>query len=131
SLPNGFETEFLVGGGDLFQETIAQIVQSELLPLSIKISIKKIDPGQVYQTLTKYDYKMAQVNWTMDIPDPDEQIAFMLDPEKGGGASYSTDYKDTQMIEWVRAAQQEFNVTKRQAIYSKIQAKHAADVPHI
>jgi peptide/nickel transport system substrate-binding protein len=131
SVPKGFNAEFLIGGGDLFQGTIAQIVQGELDPLGIHVTIKAIDPGQVYQTTTKYEYQMAQVNWTMDIPDPDEQISFMLDPEKGGGESYSTGYNDPQMVGWVRAAEREFDLRKRQALYSGIQAKHAAEVPQI
>jgi len=90
-----------------------------------------IDEGQFYETLSSLDYELGYAGWTMDIPDPDEQIAFMLDPEQGGGDSYSTGYNNPEMIKLLRDAQREFDQAKRQALYSQIQALHAAEVPHI
>jgi peptide/nickel transport system substrate-binding protein len=130
SMPKGFKAEFLVGDNPT-NNAIAEIVQSQLAPLGIDVSLRLIDEGQFYETLSSMDYEIGYAGWTMDIPDPDEQIAFMLDPDKGGGDSYSTGYKNADMIKMVQEAEQEFDEAKRQALYSKIQALQAQDVPQI
>ena len=130
SVPNGFPVEFLVGDNPT-NNAIAEIVQSQLAPLGIEVSLRLIDEGQFYETLSSFDYEIGYAGWTMDIPDPDEQIAFMLDPEKGGGDSYSTGYNNAEMIKLVHEAQQEFDQARRQEMYSKIQALHAEEVPQI
>lgn len=130
SAPDGFDTEFLVGDNPT-NVAIAEIIQGQLAPLGINVSLRLIDEGQFYETLSSLDYEMGYAGWTMDIPDPDEQIAFMLDYETGGADSYSTGYNNPDMIELVQSAQQEFDEAARQELYSEIQALHAAEVPHI
>lgn len=130
SSPNGFKAELLVGDNPT-NNAIAEIVQSQLAPLGIDVSLRLIDEGQFYETLSSFDYQIGYAGWTMDIPDPDEQIAFMLDPEKGGGDSYSTRYNNPDMTKLIHEAEQEFDESKRQGLYSRIQALHAADVPQI
>src|SRR5262249_17316484 len=127
SVAKGFAAEFLVGD-EPANVAIAEIIQSQLAPLGINITLRTIDPGQFYETLSSGDYEMGYAGWTMDIPDPDEQIAFMLDPEKGGGDSYSTFYNNPEIIKLLRDAEQEFDPEKRAELYAKIQALHAAEV---
>lgn len=130
SVPSGLKTELLVGDNPT-NTAISEIVQSQLAPLGIDVSLRLIDEGQFYETLSSFDYEIGYAGWTMDIPDPDEQIAFMLDPEQGGGDSYSTGYNNPEMIKLIHAAQQELDQAKRQEIYDQIQALHAAEVPQI
>lgn len=121
--PNGFDTRMLVGGTDVYQESVGEIVQQQLKAININVTLQKVDPGQLYATLSKYDYELAYEGWASDIPDPDEQISFMTDPVGGGAGSYSTDYKNDQVVAWVHQAEQAFNETDRAALYSKIQAQ--------
>jgi peptide/nickel transport system substrate-binding protein len=130
SVPDGTAIEFLVGDNPT-NTAIAEIIQGQLAPLGIDVTLRLIDEGQFYETLSSLDYEIGYAGWTMDIPDPDEQIAFMLDPELGGGDSYSTSYDNPDMVKLVRDAQKEFDQAARQEIYSEIQALHAAEVPHI
>jgi peptide/nickel transport system substrate-binding protein len=130
SVPDGTAIEFLVGDNPT-NTAIAEIIQGQLAPLGIEVTLRLIDEGQLYETLSSLDYEIGYAGWTMDIPDPDEQIAFMLDPENGGGDSYSTSYDNPDMITLVRDAQKEFDEAARQEIYSEIQALHSAEVPHI
>ncbi len=127
--PNGFDTKMLVGSTDVYQEAVGEILQQQLVPLKINVTLQKVDPGQLYSTLSKYDYELGYEAWASDIPDPDEQISFMTDPVGGGAGSYSTDYSNPTVIDWVHQAEQEFDATKRAALYSKIQAQVAQDAP--
>ncbi len=129
SVPDGFDTTYLVPD-EPTAVAIAEIIQQQVKPLNINIEIERIDPGQFYETLSNFDYELAYAGFSMDIPDPDEVVSFMLDFENGGGDSYSTGYNNPQMNELVRAAQQEFDDDARQAIYTEIQQLHAEEVPH-
>ena len=81
--------------------------------------------------MSSFDYDIAFTGWTMDIPDPDQKISFMFDPEQGGGASYSTGYTNQEMIDLVRAGQQTFADDARAQIYADIQALNAQEAPFI
>lgn len=130
SVPDGFETEFLVPT-EPAPTAIAEIIQQQLAPIGIEVTLRPIDPGQLYETIVNLDYEMAWEGWSMDIPDPDEQISFMLDLENGGGDSYSTGYGNPEVIDLLRQAQQEFDEAERAELYSRIQAIHAEEVPHL
>jgi peptide/nickel transport system substrate-binding protein len=129
SVPKGFKTTLLVGGTDVYNESIAEIVQQQLAPLGIKVTLRKIDPGQVYTTESKFDYQMGMEGWSSDIADPDEQVSFMCDPVGGGANSYNTLYTNKNVIRWTRAAAREFNDAKRAQLYRKIQVQVNADSP--
>ena len=130
SVPDGFSAEYLVGDQSP-NLPIVEIIQGQLAPLGIDISIRTIDPGQFYSTIFVFDYEIAFTGWTMDIPDPDQKISFMFDPELGGGDSYSTGYNNPEMIELVRAGQTTFADADRAQIYADIQALNAEEVPFI
>ncbi len=130
SAPDGFSAEYLVGDQSP-NLPIVEIIQAQLAPLGIDIEIRPIDPGQFYSTVSSFDYDMAFTGWTMDIPDPDQKISFMFDPELGGGDSYSTGYDNPEMIELVRAGQQTFDSDDRAQVYADIQALNASEVPFI
>lgn len=130
SVPDGFSAEYLVGdrSPDL---PIAEIIQDQLAQIGIDVTLRVVDPGVHYATLSSFDYDFAYTGWTMDIPDPDQKIAFMFDLEEGGGDSYSTGYDNPEMTELVRAGQQAIDPEERQEIYSQIQALAASEVPFI
>lgn len=129
-MPGGFEVELLVPA-IAPGRTIAEIIQGQAAEFGIEVTLRPIDEGQMYSTVSAYDYEMAYTGWTMDIPDPDQNISFMFDFENGGGESYSTGYDNPEAAALVRAAQQELDPTARAAIYSQIQALNAEEVPFI
>ena len=66
-----------------------------------------------------------------DISDPDEMASFEVDFKDGGSTSYWSSYDNPAAIKLVHQAQAEFNPTKRAALYAKIQAIVAQDVPFV
>ena len=130
SVPDGLDVELSVSDQQPGL-TVAEIVQSQLAPLGINVTLRPIEQGQFYSTISSFDYEIAYTGWTMDIPDPDQNIAFMFDPEKGGGNSYSTGYDNPDMVELVRAGQQALDNDERAGIYAEIQALNAREVPFI
>jgi peptide/nickel transport system substrate-binding protein len=126
SVPGGFTTTFLAMSGDSVDSGIAQILQASLKDLGITMNIQNVDPSAQHDMTTKLQYDIAHSYWTMDLADPDELAQFALDPTSGGHSFY-TGSNDPALIDLVHQAQQEFDKTKRQALYSKIQQQAADD----
>jgi peptide/nickel transport system substrate-binding protein len=126
SVPSGFSTNLLVGAGSVDENSIAQIIQQELQPLGIKITLTKVDPSDEFTKIQDFDYDMGFSYWTMDIADPDELVTFAVDPTSGAH-SFFTDYNNKQVIDWTHAAEREFDTTKRAEYYNNIQQQASAD----
>jgi peptide/nickel transport system substrate-binding protein len=124
SVPKGFTTTWLAMSGDAVDAAIAQILQASLKELGITMKIQNVDPSAQHDLTQKLQYEIAHSYWTMDLADPDELVQFALDP-KSGGRSFNTGFDDREIIDLVHKAQREFDKTKRQELYSQIQAKAA------
>src|SRR5580704_14273655 len=127
--PNGFTTSMLIGSTDVYQEAVGTIVQQELKAININVTLDKIDPGQLYAILSQEKYGLAYEAWASDIPDPDEQASFMLDPVGGGADSYSTGYNNPQVVQLVHQTEKAFVEAQRASLYTQIQVQVAQDAP--
>jgi peptide/nickel transport system substrate-binding protein len=125
----GFPVELTIDNQPA-SSTVAQIVQSELAALGITVTIKVVDSGQLYTTLGQRAYQMGYAAWASDIPDPDEQLTFMLDP-KAGGDSYYTGYDNPAVTKLINEARVELDSTKRAAQYAEVQRIVAQEVPQL
>ncbi len=126
SRPDGFSTTILVASGDANQQSIAQIMQSELAKLNIKLTIKSLDPTANKQARNQKDFDMTVTAWTMDIPDPDEWTSFAVDPNGGSSSAY-TSYNNPQVVALNKQAQQTSDTAERQKLYSELQQKTGQD----
>ena len=105
-------------------------MQSQLKPLKINVSIKVVPSSQIYTIFGKGQYQMGMAAWASDIPDPDEQISYMLDPAAGGN-SYYTYYDNKDLSNLIEQAEVEQDDAKRGDLYKQIQAIQATDVPQV
>jgi peptide/nickel transport system substrate-binding protein len=127
--PDGFDVEFL--SSNLSQDTsIAQIMQQALKPLGINVTVRTIDQNQIFTTQGKGDYQMSIDYWTMDIPDPDEDTQWFLNPDAGGNC-YFTYYNNPTMTKMVTDAAKEFDTTKRGELYKQVQQLAQQDLPQL
>jgi peptide/nickel transport system substrate-binding protein len=126
SVPHGFSTTLLIPSGTSDASTIATIMQSELKPLGIKVTIKQLDPNTAFLDAQQEKYDMTLSYWTMDIPDPDELVTFAVDPNSGA-KSFFTSYNNPTVVKDAHLAEQTLSTSKRQTLYNFIQAHAAAD----
>ena len=129
SVPNGFSTTLMVGSGVETEQALAQIIQQELKPLGIKVTLRVVDPNSEYTNIENFDYDMAFNYDTTDIVDPDELISFSAMGDNTGQHTYAlfTNYNNPQVNTWAQQAERNFNSAQRLALYSKIQAQVAND----
>jgi peptide/nickel transport system substrate-binding protein len=124
----GFTVDFIAGSGDPVQTAVAQIVQAELKPLNINVKIQEMDPAQVTAQEQSFHFGMRETYWTMDIVDPDEYVSFVLDGKAGAFANW-THFDDPVIDQLTRQAESTFSPSTRQALYTEIQRRAAADAP--
>jgi peptide/nickel transport system substrate-binding protein len=119
-----------VPSGDAIYNELAQIMQSELAPLGIKVNIQQVDPTTLMnnQNVGKYDSTFNL--WTNDIPDPDELVSFTVDYSLGSRA-FLTWYDNPGLISLSHQAEQSNDAATRQKLYFQIQQIMATDVPLI
>ena len=128
--PNGFSAKLLIPAATAEASTVAQLAAAQLAQVGIKVKIVTVDSSQLYATQSKGDFQMIYQGWSSDIPDPDEQMSFMLDPN-GGGDSYSTYYDNPKIVQLLAAARQEFDTTTRAADYKQVEQLNATDGPFV
>ncbi|HEX2323708.1 MAG TPA: ABC transporter substrate-binding protein [Streptosporangiaceae bacterium] len=126
SVPHGFTTSILIGAGNSDARTVATILQSELKPLGIKLTIKQEDPNTAFTDEQNLKYDMTLSYWTMDIADPDELVTFAVDP-KSGAKSFFTGYNNPQVVKDTHAAERTLSMSNRQDLYNSIQDHAASD----
>jgi peptide/nickel transport system substrate-binding protein len=126
SVPHGFAATILVPSGYSDDVTIATVLQSELKPLGIKLSIQQLDPNTVNTDQQSLKYDMTLTYWTMDIPDPDELATFAVDPNSGA-RSFWTAYDNATVVKDTHDAEQTLATSARQSLYNQIQAQSASD----
>ncbi|MDT4948397.1 MAG: peptide/nickel transport system substrate-binding protein [Pseudonocardiales bacterium] len=118
--PNGFSCTYLASSGDTTDSAIAQVLQASLKQLGITMKITNSDPSAVHDLQNKLQYDISHSYWTMDIADPDELVQFAVLPS-GGGHSFETSYNDPQAQAVAKQAEQTFDPTQRQKLYSQLQ----------
>ncbi len=119
----------MVGSGAVTENSLAQIVQQELQPLHIDVTLRKVDVNAEFTNIQNFDYDIAFTYDTTDIIDPDELMAFGVGGLPGGTYSLWTNYNSTQVNDWIAQAAHDFNKATRQDLYSKVQTQVALDSP--
>jgi peptide/nickel transport system substrate-binding protein len=129
SVPHGFSTTLLVGSGVTNENSMAQIIQQELKPLGITVTLRPVDPNSEYTDEQNGQYDMGFNYDTTDIIDPDELISFSAMGGNTGQKTHAlfTNYDNTNVDNWAQQAERIFSQPARQALYDKIQVQTADD----
>ncbi len=129
--PHGFSFSLLVPSGNSQYVEAATIIQQELKPLNIVVSIRQLDNAAYTAAFEAFNYEAMINGATNDISDPDEMASFQVDVQDGGSHSFWTYYSNPTAIALVREAETTFSSSRRAALYARIQAIVAQDAPYI
>lgn len=122
----GFTTTLLIPAGESDDQTIAQILQSDLKQIGITVNIKQEDANTANTDQQNLNYDLSLSYWTMDIPDPDELATFAVDPNSGA-KSFFTDYNDPAVVKDAAEAERTLSTAERAKLYDDLQSRAAAD----
>jgi peptide/nickel transport system substrate-binding protein len=129
--PHGFSMSILVPSGTTQYVAAATIIQQQLKPLNIKVTLNQLDNAAYTAAFQAFNYQAMINNASNDISDPDEMASFQIDVKNGGSHSFWTYYDNPKAIGLVHQAETEFNNAKRALLYKEIQAIVAQDAPYI
>jgi peptide/nickel transport system substrate-binding protein len=129
--PHGFSFTLLVSSGNSQYVAAATIIQQQLKPLGITVTLNQLDDAAFHTAFEAFNYQAMINNATNDISDPDEMASFQVDVKNGGSHSFWTYYDNPSAIGLVHQAETEFDDAKRAALYGQIQATVAQDAPYI
>jgi peptide/nickel transport system substrate-binding protein len=129
--PHGFSFTLLVSSGNSQYVAAATIIQQQLKPLGITVTISQLDDAAFHTAFEAFNYQAMINNAINDISDPDEMASFQVDVKNGGSHSFWTYYDNPSAIALVHQAETEFDDAKRAALYEQIQAIVAQDAPYI
>jgi peptide/nickel transport system substrate-binding protein len=129
--PHGFSFSILVPSGTVQYVAAATIIQQQLKPLNINVTLNQLDNAAYTAAFQAFNYQAMINGATNDISDPDEMASFQVDVKNGGSHSFWTYYDNPKAIALVRMAETEFDNAKRAALYAQIQAIVAQDAPYI
>jgi peptide/nickel transport system substrate-binding protein len=129
--PHGFSMSILVPSGTVQYVAAGTIIQQQLKPLNINVTLNQLDNAAYTSAFQAFSYQAMINGATNDISDPDEMASFQVDVQNGGSHSFWTYYDNPRAIALVRMAETEFDNAKRAALYGQIQATVAQDSPFI
>jgi peptide/nickel transport system substrate-binding protein len=129
--PHGFSFSLLVSSGNSQYVAAATIIQQQLKPLGITVTLNQLDDAAFHTAFEAFNYQAMINGSTNDISDPDEMASFQVDVKGGGSHSFWTYYDNPSAIALVHQAETEFDDAKRAALYGQIQAIVAQDAPYI
>lgn len=122
----GLKLNYVVNAGNEADEQIAVLVQQQLAAVGVTANLQKVDPTQSWQMLIDGDYDLSVMYWTNDILDPDQKTTFVLGHDTN--MNYMTRYKNDKVKDLVAAARVEVDPSKRQQMYTDLQAIAKQDV---
>jgi peptide/nickel transport system substrate-binding protein len=129
--PHGFSMSLLVPSGTVQYVAAATIIQQQLKPLNITVTLNQLDNAAYTAAFQAFNYQAMINGASNDISDPDEMASFQVDVKGGGSHSFWTFYDNPAAIALVHQAEAEVNPAKRAALYAQIQEIVAQDAPYI
>jgi peptide/nickel transport system substrate-binding protein len=110
---------------------MGQIVQSELAPLGIKVTLQEVNGAQENTLQSTSQFQMSFLYDTTDIIDPDELMTFAAVGGSGAQGTHAefTNYNNPQVNSLVNKAEGVFSQAARIKIYDQIQLILAQDPP--
>lgn len=129
--PKGFAVKLLVGSGNANEQSLGQIVQAELKPLNIKVTLQEVSGADENTLQENSQFQMSFLYDTTDIIDPDELITFAAVGCAAGQGTHAefTNYCNPALNKLAAQAESVFSQPARKVIYDKIQLMLAQDPP--
>lgn len=127
---SGFSTTITIPSGDQNDASEAQLVQSDLAKIGIKVTIKTLDPAALVTAKDGGNYDMTFGLYTTDIVDPDE-IARFAGTYTGGVETLYTGFKNAEMDKLALTGSSAPDQVTRKTAYDKMQQIIADNVPYI
>lgn len=117
--PNGFEVELTTSSPHATRPDIAQLIQSNLAKVGIKVKIVLMASGVMYQKFRQQGLQLILASWGVDYPDPDA----LAKPFADGTVkqlAWRNAWMDKEATDLTNRAMLEKDTGKRVAMYRQL-----------
>ena len=128
--------ELMTTAGNRSRELVQQVLQSQWRDAGIDVRIRN-EPARVFfgETVTKRKFTGAAMFAWLSSPESVPRTTLYSDqipsPENGWGGQNYTGYRSAEMDELIDAIEVELDRDKRKALWQRLQALYAEDLPVI
>jgi peptide/nickel transport system substrate-binding protein len=125
--PDGFGFELIYLAGDTEVDQLAAALKDMWSQIGVDLTINPVEQGIFVDAYDNGTYQALYTNWTNDIIDPDELVAYGVLPESS--EAFHTGWMNEEAIALGREGAAELDPATRKEIYFRIQEIFNADSP--
>lgn len=128
--PPKFEFTIMTNQGNKLRALTAEIIQSQLKKIGIKVNIRIIEWSTfIHQFIDKRNFDAVILGWSLS-RDPDQYSIWHSEQSKPGKYNFVS-YKNPEVDRLLEVGRQTFEHSRRQKIYRRIHKLLHSDVPYI
>lgn len=117
---------------DAFRVTVARVIAAQLADIGLDVEVRSFEFATFFADVKKGSYQLASMQ-TSEISEPDYYFMYFhssrIPDAKNPDGGNRWRYVNADVDQWTEAGRHELDRDKRKAIYAKVQAQVAADVP--
>lgn len=129
--PDGFKTTLFVGDNNAERIAIAELIQAQLAPLGIDVSIEMIEWGAFLEKTAAGEHEMFILGWTTVTADADYGMYALFHSSQFGSAGNRSFYKNDRVDELLDYGRSEADVEKRVEAYKEVQEILVEELPMV
>ncbi len=125
-----FSFTLMTNQGNKVRELCAEVIQQQLKKAGIDVTIRIMEWSTfIHQYIDKKNFDALVMGWQLG-RDPDNYAMWHSSQQKEGQYNFCG-YANPQVDRWLVEARGTFDIPKREALYHKIHAQIADDLPYI
>lgn len=125
-----FSFTLMTNQGNKVRELCAVVIQEQLKKVGIDVTIRIMEWSTfVHQYIDKKNFEAIVMGWQLG-RDPDNYAMWHSSQQKEGQYNFCG-YENPRVDQWLAEARRTFSLPERRALYHKIHAQLATDLPYI
>ncbi len=125
-----FTFTLMTNQGNKVRQLCSEVIQQQLKKVGIEVTVRIVEFSTfIHQYIDKKNFEAIVMGWQLG-RDPDNYAMWHTSQQKEGQYNFCG-YENAQVDEWLVKARETFEQSERQALYRKIHAQIANDVPYI
>jgi peptide/nickel transport system substrate-binding protein len=125
-----FAFTLMTNQGNKVRELCAEVIQQQLKKVGIDVTIRIMEWSTfIHEYIDKKNFDALVMGWQLS-RDPDNYAMWHSSQQKEGEYNFCS-YSNPQVDQWLVQARGTFDEKKREALYHKIHAQIADDLPYI
>ncbi|MBM7662570.1 peptide/nickel transport system substrate-binding protein [Bacillus mesophilus] len=128
---DGFKTTLMVNDGNKERADMAELIQAQLAPLGIDVSIEIIEWGAFLEKTGAGEHELFILGWTTVTADADYGLYALFHSSQHGSPGNRSFYTNTRVDELLDLARQEADQAKRDEAYKEVSEILVEEAPMV